>query len=85
MTIYAVTRHEVHHTCPADPTPHMISSTQRVIDVVPGRDCLTPVTIRCGDVTTTVPCGQNNPHHRQCSNCRTVVRVMSVTITEESA
>ena len=82
MSIYAVTQHQVLHTCPADPEPHPIATTQTVVHVTPGRTCLTPVTIRIGNTTRTVSCGRRLPYERQCGSCRTIVTVRSVTTTD---
>ena len=88
MSIYAISRHERWHTCPADPQPHLFESTQQVVHITPGRPCLTPVTIRCGDTVVTIPCGRHDPYYRQCGNCRDIVTVLSLTtelVTEDPA
>ncbi|GIH14698.1 hypothetical protein [Rugosimonospora africana] len=82
MTIYAVAVHHLMHTCPADPTPHPVSTTRTVVNVVPGRPCQTPVTIRCGHTTAVIPCGRHEPPDRQCGACRTAVTTTQITTTD---
>ena len=53
----------LHYSC----SMGMYSGT---IDVIPGGPCRTPVTIRCGDTTSTIPCYRHEPAARQCGACR---------------
>ncbi|RZU50814.1 hypothetical protein EV385_2600 [Krasilnikovia cinnamomea] len=69
MTIHIVDVHDRTHTCPADPTPHPIDSTRRLVDTVPGGPCRQPIT------GTAVPCGRRRPADQQCDACRTTVTV----------
>ncbi len=79
MSIYRVDEHRITHTCPADPTPHVIDIRRRIVHVTPGRPCLTPVTITSGAVTATVPCGRYLPARRQCGHCRTIITTGRIT------
>jgi hypothetical protein len=65
-------RHEL-HTCPAEAGPHPWSTTRTVLQMIPGRSCLTPVTIRSGDVAAVVACGRHDPADKQCRNCRAII------------
>jgi hypothetical protein len=82
MSIYAVAVHHLMHTCPANPTPHPIDTTRRVVNVVAGRPCQAPVTIRIGDTTAVIPCGRHEPDDRQCGACRSMVTTIAVTTTD---
>ena len=73
MTIYLVAVSHRYHECPAEPVAHPIDTTRTVLQTIPGRPCLTPVTIRCGRVTVTIPCGRHSPADHQCANCRTII------------
>ncbi|MFU8851107.1 hypothetical protein ACNAW0_09010 [Micromonospora sp. SL1-18] len=79
MTIYTVDIVHILHTCPANPEPHPYDTRRTVVDVIPGGPCRAPVTIRCGQVTTTVPCHQHEPAKRQCGACRVIVRERTIT------
>lgn len=79
MIIYAVDVHYLIHTCPADPEPHPVDTRQQVVHVTPGGPCRTPVTVRCGDTATVIPCGRRKPVKRQCHACRTTVTVHRAT------
>ena len=82
MSIIAVTEHRTLHTCPGNLEPHAVSITRTVVHVTPGRECTNPVTIRIGNTTTTVRCGQREPSDRQCAGCRTTVVTLAVTTTD---
>lgn len=82
MSIYAVAVHHYLHTCPASAEPHPIDTRRTLVHVTPGRPCTRPVIIRCGAVSVTVPCGRHEPVDQQCGSCRTMVTVVSVTITD---
>ncbi len=73
MTHYIVSEQEILHRCPAWPEPHPYRVERTVLAVIPGGPCRSPVTIRVGNTTTTVPCGEHEPSDRQCVNCRTVI------------
>ncbi len=81
MTIYLIHIHQHTHTCPADPTPHVVHSRRQILAVVDGGPCRTPVTIRVGGTTTTVRCGRHEPADRQCPACRVIVTEQSITTT----
>jgi hypothetical protein len=80
MSIYRVDEHHRTHTCPADPEPHPIDITRVVVHITDGRPCLTPVVIRCGNRTVSLPCGRHEPTHRQCDTCRPVITIGTVTV-----
>jgi len=82
VSIYAIAEHHAVHTCPANPQPHPIDIGRRIIHITPGRPCQTPVTIRLGARTVTVPCGRHEPYDRQCGACRTIATVTQVTTTD---
>jgi hypothetical protein len=82
MAIYAVARHDYVHTCPANTEPHPVATIQHILNVVPGRPCQSPVTIRIGNHTALISCGRHNPHDRQCAGCATVVTTLSITTTD---
>jgi hypothetical protein len=73
MTIHVVDIEQVTHTCPAHGEPHPFDIRRTVVHVIPGGPCRTPVTIRCGEVTTTIPCHRHEPADRQCGACRVIV------------
>ncbi|MER7460944.1 hypothetical protein [Micromonospora sp. NPDC126480] len=80
MTIHVVDIEHTTHTCPAWPgEPHIYDTRRTVIHVIPGGPCRTPVTIRCGSVTTTVPCYRHEPADRQCGACRLIVTQHTIT------
>ena len=80
MTIYLVDIEQILHVCPSWPDdPHPYDTRRTVIDVIPGGPCRTPVTIRCGDTTTQIPCGRREPAHRQCGACRIIVTERTIT------
>jgi hypothetical protein len=79
VTIYLVDIDQYTHTCPADPEPHVVDTRRTVVHVTPGGPCRTPVTIRCGTATVTIPCGRHEPAHRQCGACRTIVTERTIT------
>jgi hypothetical protein len=79
VTIYIVHIDQTTHTCPADPEPHVVDTRRTVLHVIPGGPCRTPVTIRCGACTATIPCGRHEPAHRQCGACRTIVTEHTIT------
>ncbi len=79
MTIVIVDIEQVLHTCPAEPEPHPFDIRRTVVDVIPGGPCRTPVTIRCGQVTTTIPCRRHEPAKRQCGACRVIVTERTIT------
>jgi hypothetical protein len=80
MSIYAVEIVHLVHTCPGDPEPHPVSTWRRIIHTTPGRPCLTPITVHCGNQTAAIPCGRHEPTERQCANCRTIITIHKVTI-----
>jgi hypothetical protein len=79
VTIYTVDIHDITHTCPADPEPHVIDSRRTIVHVTPGRPCLTPVTVGSGPASTVLACHRVRPYDGQCANCRTIVTVRTVT------
>nr|WP_030501474.1 hypothetical protein [Micromonospora purpureochromogenes] len=80
MTIHVVDIEQVTHTCPAYPDePHPYDTRRTVIHVIPGGPCRTPVTIRCGQVATTIACHRHEPADRQCGACRTIVTTRRIT------
>ncbi|PZG04309.1 hypothetical protein C1I95_33360 [Micromonospora craterilacus] len=79
MIIYLVDIEHVTHTCPAQPEPHPFDTRRTVIDTIPGGECRTPVTIRCGGTTVTIPCYRHEPAKRQCGPCRIIVRERTIT------
>ncbi|MEV5692464.1 hypothetical protein [Micromonospora globbae] len=80
MTIHVVDTEHVTHTCPAWPgEPHPYDTRRTVIHVIPGGPCRTPVTIRCGQVTTTIACYRHEPADRQCGACRLIVTQHTIT------
>ncbi|PWU55779.1 hypothetical protein DLE60_27365 [Micromonospora globispora] len=79
MTIYLVDVEQIIHTCPADPGPHPYDIRRTLIDVIPGGECRAPVTIRCGDTTTQIPCHRHEPAKRQCGACRVIVTEHTIT------
>ena len=79
MTIYLVDVHHVMHTCPAEAEPPPYATRHTIVAITPARACITPVTIRIGDTTATIACGQHEPHHRQCPNCRNIVTYRNIT------
>jgi hypothetical protein len=79
MTYVLVDVHHRTHTCPSARQPHPYDTTRTVVGLVPGGPCRQPVTIRCGDVTTTLPCGRHAPADRQCPACRVTVTERQVT------
>ena len=81
MTFVQVDVHHLTHTCPADPQPHPYDTRRTVVAVVPGGDCLHPVTIRSGDTIADIACGRHAPRDQQCPACRTTVIEHAVTFT----
>jgi hypothetical protein len=81
VTTYLVDVHHDTHVCPADPQPHAFYTRQQVVAVTASGPCRTPVTIRIGDTTATIPCGSHEPSERQCGACRTITWVRNVTET----
>ena len=79
MSIYQVDEHTFTHTCPADDQPHPFDTQRVIVAITPGRDCLTPVTIRCGDNRVTIPCGEYRSHDQQCAACRTIITIRCAT------
>ncbi len=79
MSIHTVDVVQLLHTCPADPEPHPYDIRRTVIDVIDGGPCRNPVTIRCGDTVTQIPCGRHEPSKRQCSACRVIVIERTIT------
>ncbi|GAB3330750.1 hypothetical protein RMN56_12715 [Micromonospora halotolerans] len=79
MTTYLVDVEQVIHTCPAHPEPHPYDIRRVLVDVIPGGPCRAPVTIRCGQVTTTIPCHRHEPAKRQCGACRVIVTERTIT------
>jgi hypothetical protein len=73
VSIYLVVVQETLHTCPAQPEPHPVDTTRTILTVTPGRACLTPVTIHCGQTTALIPCGRHRPADMRCGNCRTTI------------
>ncbi|MDO3683250.1 hypothetical protein [Micromonospora sp. C28ISP2-4] len=80
MTIYVVDIQHFTHTCPAWPDePHPYDTRRTIVDITPGGPCRTPVTIRCGQVTTTIACHRHEPADRQCGACRLIVTTRRIT------
>lgn len=73
MSIYLVAIEHVMHECPAEQEPHPYDTRHTILAVTPGRACTTPVTIRIGNTTATIPCGTHEPSERQCGNCRNII------------
>lgn len=85
MTIHIVDILQTLHTCPAQPQPHPYSTRRTVVDVIPGGPCRAPVTIRCGNTTTRIPCHRHEPAHRQCAACRNTITERTITTRTEVA
>ena len=79
MTIYLVDIEQVIHTCPAYAEPHPYDIRRTVVDVTPGGACRAPVTVRCGNTITQVPCHRHEPVKRQCGACRVIVTERTIT------
>ncbi|WFE29651.1 hypothetical protein O7623_10880 [Solwaraspora sp. WMMD791] len=79
MSIHLVDVVQVLHTCPADPQPHPYDIRRTLVHVTPGGPCRAPVTIRCGNTTTTIDCGRHRPAAHQCGACRTTVVERTIT------
>ncbi|MGS2613644.1 hypothetical protein ACVCAH_03795 [Micromonospora sp. LZ34] len=79
MTIYLVDIEQVTHTCPAHDGPHPFDIRRTLVDVIPGGPCRAPVTIRCGNTTTQIPCHRHEPAKRQCGACRVIVTERTIT------
>ncbi|MEU9513057.1 hypothetical protein [Micromonospora sp. NPDC048169] len=80
MTIHVVDIQHFTHTCPAWPDePHPYDTRRTIVDITPGGPCRTPVTIRCGQVTTTIACHRHEPADRQCGACRLIVTTRRIT------
>ena len=79
MTIYLVDIEQILHTCPAHSEPHPYDIRRTLVDVIPGGPCRAPVTIRCGDTTTQIPCHRHEPAKRQCGACRVIVTEHTIT------
>ncbi|MDM4721623.1 hypothetical protein QTQ03_19245 [Micromonospora sp. WMMA1363] len=80
MTIHVVDINHLTHTCPAWPDePHPYDTRRTIVDITPGGPCRTPVTIRCGQVTTTIACHRHEPADRQCGACRLIVTTRRIT------
>jgi hypothetical protein len=73
MTIYLVAVTQRQHVCLAEAESHPVDTTRTVLQTIQGRTCLNPVTISCGGLTATIPCGRHNPADHQCGNCRAVI------------
>lgn len=79
MTIVLVDITHTTHTCPAHHQPHPYDTRRTVIDITPGGPCRAPVTIRCGNTTTRIPCHRHEPAKRQCGACRTIITEHTIT------
>jgi hypothetical protein len=79
VTIYLVDEHIVTHTCPGDLAPHAVDTRHTIVHITPGRACLRPVTVTCGNRRAQVPCGQREPADRQCPNCRNIITIRTGT------
>ncbi|MCZ7472757.1 hypothetical protein [Micromonospora sp. WMMC273] len=79
MSIHTVDVVQLLHTCPAEPEPHPYDIRRTVIDVIDGGPCRNPVTIRCGDIVTQIPCRRHEPTKRQCGACRIIVIERTIT------
>ncbi|MBB5870577.1 hypothetical protein F4553_003956 [Allocatelliglobosispora scoriae] len=77
MTVYGVDVSILTHLCPADHTRHECDRAQYIAYVIPGGECRSPVTVRCGNATAVIACGRHEPHHRQCQACRNLVVVVT--------
>jgi hypothetical protein len=82
VSIYAVEEHRLIHTCPADPTPHIVDVRRRILHVTAGRPCTNPATIHIGYNTVTIPCRDRVSVERRCGNCRDIITVTTITITD---
>ncbi|GIG03243.1 hypothetical protein [Catellatospora citrea] len=85
MSIIRVEAAYHRHTCPADPEPHVVDTRHRVLDVIPGGGCLTPVTVRSGDTTRLIACGRHEPASRQCRACRPVITEVRTEVYDTGA
>jgi hypothetical protein len=83
VSIHVVDIHQRQHTCPAHPDGHVYDTRRTVIAVIHGGPCRTPVTIHCGAITATIPCGRAYPADRQCPACRVIVTEHTIT-TEDT-
>ncbi|RZU72024.1 hypothetical protein EV384_0363 [Micromonospora kangleipakensis] len=79
MTIYLVDIEQVMHSCPAHTETHPFDIRRTLVDVTPGGPCRAPVTIRCGDTVTQIPCHRHEPAKRQCGACRVIVTERTIT------
>lgn len=79
MTRYRITVHERTYTTPVDPDPHPVYIDRTIVDRQSDGPCLTPVTVRSGTATATIPCGRSMPRTRQCANCRIELVVVART------
>jgi hypothetical protein len=84
VTFHLVDIEQVTHTCPAQPGPHPYDIRRTLVHVIDGGPCRTPVTIRCGTVTTTIPCHRHEPADRQCTACRIIVTERTITTRQPS-
>jgi hypothetical protein len=82
VSVYAIAVHHLVHTCPANPDPHPIDTTRRIIHTAPGQPCRQPVTIHVGNTTVAIPCGRHEPYDRQCGACRPLITTVQVTATD---
>ena len=82
MTALQVDVHYLTHTCPANPDePHPYDTRRAIVAVAPGGKCRRPVTIRSGDTTAVIDCGDHLPHEQRCRACRTTVIEHAITVT----
>ena len=79
MTIHIVDIQQTTHTCPADPTPHIVDSRRTIVHIIDGGPCRNPITIHSGTTTATIPCGRHEPAERQCGACRTIITEHTIT------
>jgi hypothetical protein len=79
VTIHIVDIEQVSHTCPADPTPHVIDTRRSIVHIIDGGPCRNPITVHCGTTTATIPCGRHEPADRQCGACATIVTEHTIT------
>jgi hypothetical protein len=63
------------HTCPAEDGPHVVETRRTVVEYTPGAPCERPVTIRSGERTVVIGCGEVRPADKQCPACRTTIEV----------
>jgi hypothetical protein len=79
VTIHLVDIVQYTHTCPADPTPHVVEIRRTVVDVIDGGPCRKPRTVTLGGAAQTIACGRRELPNDQCPACRTVITQRRIT------